>query len=554
MYLYHPLTRRALGDLAEGSEVRQLPYVNQSRSLLGKSATEPQAIRLEGGMKSGRVAADRRWWILAVLGAVQLIIILDTTIVNIALPTAQRALAFSNADRPWVVTSYSLAFGSLLLLGGRISDVVGRRRALILGLTGFVVGSALGGAASSFTMLVIARTIQGAFAALLAPVVLTLLTTTFTDPKDRGVAFGIYGAIAGTGGAIGLLLGGLLTSYVSWRWTLFVNVAIAPAPIAGAALLLSNERNADHDPLDMSGLFLVTAGLFSLVFGFSHAQTTSWSDLYTGGCLALGAILLSVFVYRQAKIEHPLLPLRVLSNRTRAGSLLTLVFAGAGTFGVFLFLTYYLQTILGFSPVKTGLAFLPLVGALVLVAQVSNGWLLVKLGPKRMVPSGMMLAALALFGLHHVGLHSSYGTFLLPTLIAIGVGLGLSVSPSFSTATLGVEPRDAAVASATVSTAQQVGGSIGTALLNTLAGSASAVYLSAVVVSGRVPTPAVERAAELRGYTAAFLWSGVIFVIGAIITGCVFPRRTTEAGGEVRVLDGSKLPPSPPRRSRSGED
>jgi len=222
----------------------------------------------------------------------------------------------------------------------------------------------------------------------------------------------------------------------------------------------------------------------------------------------------------------------VLSNRTRGGSLLTLVFAGAGTFGIFLFLTYYLQTILGFSPVKTGFAFLPLVGALVLVAQVSNGWLLVKLGPKRMVPSGMLLAALALFRLHNVELHSSYGTSLLPSLIAIGVGLGLSVAPSFSTATLGVEPRDASVASATVSTAQQVGGSIGTALLNTLAGSASAAYLSAVVVSGRVPTPVVERAAELHGYTAAFLWSGVIFVIGATITGYVFPRGTPGARRE----------------------
>jgi EmrB/QacA subfamily drug resistance transporter len=485
-------------------------------------------------------------------------IILDTTIVNIALPTAQRSLAFSNADRPWVVTSYSLAFGSLLLLGGRISDVVGRRRALILGLVGFVVGSALGGAASSFTMLVIARTIQGAFAALLAPVVLTLLTTTFTDPKDRGVAFGIYGAIAGTGGAIGLLLGGLLTSYVSWRWTLFVNVAMAPIPIVGAALLLSNERTSDHDPLDVSGLFLVTAGLFSLVFGFSHAQTTSWADHYTAGFLALGAVLLSLFVYRQAKIEHPLLPLRVLSNRTRGGSLLTLVFAGAGTFGIFLFLTYYLQTILGFSPVKTGLAFLPLVGALVLVAQISNGWLLTKVGPKRVVPSGMLFAALALFGLHRLGLHSSYGTSLLPSLIAVGVGLGLSVAPSFSTATLGVEPRDAAVASATVSTAQQVGGSIGTALLNTLAGSASAAYLSAALLSGRVASPVLERAAEVRGFTAAFFWSGVIFVIGAIVTGCVLPRGELQGFGERSGMpEGSKLPPSPPRRrrsARSGQD
>src|SRR6202161_4750610 len=213
---------------------------------------------------------DRRWWILGVLGIAQLMVILDSTIVNIALPTAQHDLHFSNADRQWIVTAYSLAFGSLLLLGGRIGDLVGRKRALIIGLVGFAVASAIGGSSVNFEMLVIARTVQGSFGALLAPSVLALLTTTFTDPGERGRAFGIYGAIAGAGGALGLLLGGILTSYASWRWTLFVNLVFAGTATIGALLWLKKDKGADHDPLDLPGLFMSAGGVFSLVFGFSH--------------------------------------------------------------------------------------------------------------------------------------------------------------------------------------------------------------------------------------------------------------------------------------------
>src|ERR1700722_6870752 len=238
---------------------------------------------------------DRRWWILGVLGIAQLMVILDGTIVNIALPSAQHDLHFSNADRQWIVTAYALAFGSLLLLGGRIGDMVGRKRALIIGLVGFAAASAVGGASVNFAMLVIARTVQGAFGALLAPSVLALLTTTFTDPDERGRAFGVYGAIAGAGGALGLLLGRVLTSYASWRWTLFVNLVFAAIAITGALLWLQNDEGADRDPLDLPGLFLVAGGLFCLVFGFSHAETTSWSDSYTIGFLIAGVVLLAVF-------------------------------------------------------------------------------------------------------------------------------------------------------------------------------------------------------------------------------------------------------------------
>ncbi|MGA8372170.1 MAG: MFS transporter, partial [Acidimicrobiales bacterium] len=371
---------------------------------------------------------NRRWWILGVLGIAQLMVILDGTIVNIALPSAQHDLHFSNADRQWIVTAYSLAFGSLLLLGGRIGDMIGRKRALVIGLVGFAVASAIGGASVNFSMLVIARTIQGAFAALLAPSVLALLTTTFTDPEERGRAFGIYGALAGAGGALGLLLGGILTSYASWRWTLFINLAFAASATTGAVLWLKRDESADHDPLDLPGLFLVGGGLFSLVFGFSHAETTAWSNPFTIGFLVAGVVLLAVFAYFETRATHPLLPPRVVLNRTRGGSMLAMLFASVGIFGVFLFLSYYLQGTLSYSPVKSGVAFLPMVAALAASAQVTNQILLPRVGPKPIVPIGLLVCAAALVGLHLVGLHTSYVSHVLPYLIVLGIGFGMSVA------------------------------------------------------------------------------------------------------------------------------
>jgi EmrB/QacA subfamily drug resistance transporter len=462
---------------------------------------------------------SRRWWILGVLGIAQLMVILDSTVVNIALPTAQRDLSFSNADRQWIVTAYSLAFGSLLLLGGRIGDKIGRKSALVIGLVGFAGASAIGGASVSFAMLVTARTVQGAFGALLAPSVLALLTTTFTDPDERGQAFGIYGAIAGAGGALGLLLGGILTSYASWRWTLYVNLLFAAIAIVGASLWLAADEGADRDPLDLPGLFMAGLGLFSLVFGFSHAETTTWRNPYTIGFLVAGAVLLAAFAYIETRAKHPLLPPRVVLNRTRGGSVLAMLFASVGIFGVFLFLTYYLQGTLGFSPVKTGVAFLPMVAALAATAQLSNRVLLTRFGPKPIVPLGMLVCAAGLFGLHLVGLHSSYVSHVLPYLLVLGIGFGLSVAPAFSTGTLGLTPRDAGVGSATLNTAQQVGGSIGTALLNTLAASAATSYLV-----GRALTPANVQSALLHSYTTTFLWSSLIFVVGAVVAGLVLQR------------------------------
>jgi EmrB/QacA subfamily drug resistance transporter len=457
---------------------------------------------------------SRRWLILGLLGLAQLMVVLDATIVNIALPSAQKALHFSDGNRQWIVTAYALAFGSLLLLGGRLGDLFGRRRTFMVGLGGFALASALGGIAQSFEVLVAARALQGAFGALLAPAALSLLTTTFTHPDERGKAFGIFGAIAVGGGALGLLLGGVLTEYLSWRWCLYVNLALALPALLGAAALLSHGTSTAKPRIDIPGTLTASGGLFALVYGFSHAQTSSWGNGVTIGFIAAAVALLGAFVAIQRRSSHPLLPLRVVADRNRGGAFLAVLVVGAGMFGVFLFLTYYLQQTLGYSPVSTGLAFLPMMGAIVVVSTVANTVLLARLGPKPLVPVGMGLAAIAMLLLTRLGLHSSYVTGILPALLLMGAGLGLVMAPSMSTATAGVEAADAGVASALVNTSQQVGGSVGTALLNTLATSAIASYVAA-----HHGAPSVAAHATLHGYTTAFTWSAAIFAVGAVLCG-----------------------------------
>jgi EmrB/QacA subfamily drug resistance transporter len=457
---------------------------------------------------------SRRWAILVLLGIAQLMVVLDATIVNIALPSAQKALHFSNDDRQWIVTAYALAFGSLLLFGGRVGDLFGRKLTFIAGLIGFAVASALGGFADSFGVLVVARALQGAFGALLAPAALSLLTTTFTDPNERGTAFGIYGAIAGGGGAVGLLLGGVLTEYLSWRWCLYVNLAFAvPAAIAALAMLV-NQRHPAKARVDVPGTLTASGGLFALVYGFSNAETHGWGAPTTVGFLVAGVALLATFVAIQQRTEHPLLPLRVVADRNRGGSYLAVGIVGAGMFGVFLFLTYYLQQTLGFSPVKTGLAFLPMIGVLMVTATTATTRLLPRTGPRPLLTLGMLLAAGGMVLMAQLGVDSTYAAHVLPGLLVIGAGLGLVMAPAMSSATLGVDAADAGVASATVNTMQQIGGSMGTALLSTLAASAASGY-----VAGKAPSAALAGQAAVHGYVTAFWWSAGIFAIGAIVCG-----------------------------------
>jgi EmrB/QacA subfamily drug resistance transporter len=454
-----------------------------------------------------------RWWVLAVVGLAQLMVVLDATIVNIALPSAQRALGFSNADRQWVVTAYSLAFGGLLLLGGRLSDLVGRRRMFLIGLLGFAGASALGGVSQSFGMLVVARGLQGAAGAMLAPAALSVLTTTFADPAERGKAFGIYGAIAGAGGAVGLLLGGVLTEYLSWRWCLYVNVLFAAVALLGALRLLVNQPRDPNVRLDLPGTALAVAGLVSLVYGLSQAELKGWGAPLTIALLALGAVLLIGFVLVEQRVEHPLLPLRIVLDRNRGGSYLAILLSAMAMFGIFLFLTYFLQLNLRYSPVKTGLAFLPMVAAIMLSSTISTAVLLPRVGPRPLIPLGMLFAAGGMALLTQLGLHTSYLGGVLPGLLLVGLGLGLVFGCAMNMATYGAAPEDAGVASAGVNTSQQVGGSIGTALLNTIVASASASYL---VAHGHSALAVAQSA--VHGINVGYAVCVGIFIAAAAVT------------------------------------
>jgi EmrB/QacA subfamily drug resistance transporter len=459
----------------------------------------------------------RRWLILGVVCLGQLMVVLDATVVNIALPSAQHDLAFSDADRQWVVTAYSLAFGGLLLLGGRLADLIGRKRMLIFGMVGFAAASALGGAAVSFPMLLAGRAIQGAFGAMLAPAALSTLTVTFTNPAERGRAFGVFGAIAGAGGAIGLLLGGVLTEYLSWRWCLYVNVVFSVVAVAAAVRLLSRDRRDPDVHLDTPGTVLVVAGLVGVVYGLSEADTKGWGSPLTIGLLVGGAVLLALFVLTERRVAHPLLPLRIVLDRFRGGSYLAIGLSAIGLFGVFLFLTYYLEEILRYSPVVTGLAFLPLIIALVVSSTTSSGLLMPRLGPRILIPAGLLLAAGGMVILAaQLSVTTSYAAWILPALVVIGLGLGLVFGCGLNTATYGTAQADAGVASALVNTCQQVGGSIGTALLNTIAASALASY---VVTHGH--SPAALAGAAVHSYVVAFWVSAGIFAGSAVLCALV---------------------------------
>lgn len=467
----------------------------------------------------------RRWLILAVVATAQLMVVLDVTIVNIALPSAQRALGFANSDRQWIVTAYALAFGSLLLLGGRIGDLFGRKWAFIVGLVGFAGASALGGASDSFAMLVSARALQGLFGAVLAPSALSTLTTTFTKPDERGKAFGIFGAVAGGGSAVGLVLGGVLTEGLSWRWCLYVNLFFAAIAVVGALVLLENRTAGRRPPLDLPGTILASAGLFGIVYGFSHAATASWGNGLTVGSLLVGVGLLAVFVVVERRVSNPLLPLRIILDRNRGGSYLSVAFSAVAIFGVFLFLTFYLQQIKGFSPIITGVGFLPLTAAIVTASTLSNIKLLPRVGPRPLVVVGMLCGCTGMLLLSRLGVGSAYASGILPALIVLGLGFGFIFAPSINEATARVDPQDAGVASAMVNTMQQVGGSVGTALLSTLAAGATTTYIRAHHAAG---TAAVARGA-IHGYTVAFETSAVIFFAGAIVAGALLNGRPARA-------------------------
>lgn len=467
----------------------------------------------------------KRWLALGVIAIAQLMIVLDASIVNIALPSAQNDLGISDADRQWVITAYTLAFGGLLLLGGRVADYMGRKRTFIVGLLGFAAASALGGIASTAGLLYAARGLQGAFAALMAPAALSLISVTFTVPKERATAFGVFGAIAGGGAAIGLILGGVLTEYASWRWCLGVNVPIALVTAAAAWFVVRESRASGNTKYDIPGAVLVTGGLLSLVYGFTEAakeknpgQSTDvqgWGDSSTIFFLALAVVLLVAFVLWEKRAPHPLLPLWVALDRNRGGAYLIFLFVGSGMFAMFLFLTYYFQITLEYTPLRSGFAFLPFSLGIIISAGIVSQ-ILVRVGPRPIMMVGLAMAVVGMGYLTQISPTTSYWTHVFPALVVMSVGLAGVFIPASSTALVGIGSENAGVASALLNTAQQVGGSLGTALLSTLYASAVTGYVADNVGGGADPDR-VMGLAFVEGYHVAFLAGAIMLAIAWLV-------------------------------------
>lgn len=470
----------------------------------------PNQLRDAQGHVKG--TAPDRWRTLIVIAISQLMLVLDSSIMNIAIPSAKVDLHISDANQQWVITAYTLAFGSLLLLGGRIGDYVGRKKIFLIGLIGFAAASSLGGFAANQGMLYSSRALQGVFGALLAPAALALISETFTVPAERAKAFGVMGAISGGGAAIGLIVGGTLTEFFSWRWCLGVN---APIAIIAATLAIKyvHESKAEGDnSYDIPGVVTATAGLFSLTYGFNEAATKGWSSSATIGFLVAAVILLVIFVAIESKVSNPLMPLRVITERNRGGSYLGSLVVGAGLFSMFLFLGLYLQVILGYSPLKSGFAFLPFTAGIIVFAGIASQ-LLPKFGPKPLMIPGLIAAGVGLLMLTRITPETSYLTHVVPSLVIMSSGIALVFIPLTSTSLHAVSHHDTGVASAMVNTSQQIGGSLGTALLNTVAATATTTFAAAHTELGKAVMPA----AMTHGFTVAFKFSAALLFTGALV-------------------------------------
>lgn len=452
----------------------------------------------------------RRWKALFVIAIAQLMVVLDSSIVNIALPSMQQDLGISDANRQWVITAYTLAFGGLLLLGGRIADYQGRKRMFIIGLIGFATASFLGGISHSAEMLFAARALQGVFAALLAPAALSLISVTFTESHERAKAFGVFGAISGGGAAIGLVAGGILTEYASWHWTLLVNVPIAILAVFLAIPFVKESRATGDTKYDVPGAIFATAGLVSLVYGITQANTMGWNGTSTLSFMGLGVLLLAIFIIIETRTTHPLLPLRILANRNRGGAYLASFFVGVGLFAMFLFLTFFFQGVLGYTPLQSGLLFLPFSAGVIISAGAASQ-LLPRFGPRWVTATGFAMAITGMLLLTRMTSTSVYVGDILPALIIISLGMGLVFVPLSAVSLFAIGNHDAGVASAVLNTSQQIGGSIGVAFLNTIAASATTAF----VVANNLDAPTPD--ALVAGFTKGFLWGALILAVAGII-------------------------------------
>jgi EmrB/QacA subfamily drug resistance transporter len=473
----------------------------------------------------------QRWWALGVIAIAQLMVVLDASIVTIALPSAQHALGISDANRQWVVTAYTLAFGGLLLLGGRIADYTGRKRVFIIGLIGFAAASGLGGVAQNSGELFSARALQGLFAALLAPAALSLISVTFTDPKERSTAFGVYGGISGGGAAIGLILGGLLTEYASWRWCLLVNIPIAVFTALAALRTVHESKAQGNTRYDIPGAVLVSTGLVALVYGFTEAAKpgSGWTAASTVSWLAAAVVLLVGFVVWESRSANPMLPLRIVLDRNRGASYLSSLLVGAGLFAMFLFLAYYMQENLGYSALKSGFAFLPFSAGIIVAAGLTSN-LLPRIGPKPLLVAGGVMGTAGLFYLVTITDTTSWTAHVLPAELLISLGMGAFFVTTSSLALTRISEHDAGVASAMLNTTQQIGGALGTALLNTLFASAVTGYITDHASKGNSGTMATL--ASIHGYHVAFAVGAGLIALATVLVTLLVNADSSELNSE----------------------
>jgi EmrB/QacA subfamily drug resistance transporter len=475
------------------------------------------------GTSPGAEPYPKRWLALAVIAVTVLMIVLDATIVNIALPAVSTDLDISSANQQWIVTAYTLTFGGLLLLGGRIADFWGRKRTYLVGAVGFAVASAIGGLAVNEEMLFAARALQGAFGALLGPASLALLTVLFTDAAERAKAFAVYGAIAGGGSAVGLLLGGVLTEYADWRWCFWVNVPVAIFAVLAAIRIVPESKAPGDASYDVPGAVLVTVGLASLVYGFTKVaqasqespQDNAWANSSALAFIIVGVLLVAAFVVVEFKVRNPLLPMRLVLDRNRGGAYLTSTLVGAGLIGAFFFLSLYFQEVLGYTPVAAGFASLPTTLGVLIAAGAASA-LVPKIGPKPLMVLGGLLAAGGLFLLSFLDVDTSFWAIPFPGQLLLGLGLGFTFVPLSNLALVGVGEHDAGAASAVLQAVQQIGASIGTALLATLSVGAITAALADNPPTPQNPVAALE--AQVAGYTTAFTWAAVLLLIGALVS------------------------------------
>lgn len=462
---------------------------------------------------------------LVVIACAQLMLVLDATIVNVALPTIRRALHFSTANLEWLVTAYALTYGGLLLFGGRTGDLYGKRRMFMVGIATFAGSSLLGGFATDQTWLIITRGLQGIGAAIASPTALSLIATNFPEGQPRDRAMGIYAAMSGGGGAVGLLLGGALTTYVSWRWVFFVNVVIAAVVLALTPRVLE-ESGVTGGSLDARGALTVTAGMISLVYGLTNATTHGWGSLGTILPLVAAAVLLAAFVALEMRHPQPLMPLSIFANRNRWGAYAIMLFIGTSIFSVFFFLTLYLQNIHGYSAIRTGLAFLPMAVA-IMVSAVGISRVVTRLGVRVPLLIGPALACVGLAWMSRITASSGYLDLLGPLLV-LAVGAGFCFVPLTTTAVAGVKPSETGLASALLNTSQQIGGAIGLALLGTIAAAATRHELA----TAHPPlSPAVTAAAVTHGYTRAFEVGAGLLLVALLLSALVIRvRRPVPAG------------------------